>query len=71
MANLCGHSRPKMRESRPAYSAGRLPICQLGGDSYPSNRIALGVQHLTVRAGIPGALASILVPLIWEGRRDD
>jgi len=58
-----GTSLPIKRESRPA-GTGRLPKCQLGGDTEVYTTQALRVQRLRL-LGILGARAELLARLAW------
>lgn len=58
------------RESRPAYSAGRLPICQLGGDDQSHTQNLLQRQCLERRHGISGNVSGLLAQLVWGAQRN-
>lgn len=66
-----GNSRPEQRESRPAYKAGRLPICKLGGYEGSNSISALRVQFLTDKLGLPDDSANLLAGFVWGVRHYD
>ena len=70
MQHLAGLS-PE-RESRPALvEAGRLPMCQLGGDKDLHSALHLQTQRLVSRFRLSPALAEVVAVLIYGGRGDD
>jgi hypothetical protein len=53
-----------MRESRPAFVAGRLPDCHFAGDNSAHSTSALRLQFLG-RFGVSGRLAEQVASAFW------